>query len=64
MLAVLTKHSDMSFGRPWDKLVITLLRNDELIGDVHLQIGDNHGTGRDHVNQVGGVVHVLYSVRL
>lgn len=50
MLAVLTKDSDMSFGRAGDKLVVTLLRNDELIGDIHLQIGDNHGSRRDHVN--------------
>lgn len=50
MLAVLTKDSDMSLGRAGDKLVVTLLRNDELIGDIHLQIGDNHGSRRDHVN--------------
>lgn len=62
MLAVLTKNSDMSLGRAGNKLVVTLLRNDELIGDIHLQIGDNHGSRRDHVNQVGGVVHVLYSI--
>lgn len=50
MLASLTKNSDMSLGRAGDKLVVTLLRNDELIGDIHLQIGDNHGSRRDHVN--------------
>lgn len=49
-VAVLTKNSDMSLGRAGDKLVVTLLRNDELIGDIHLQIGDNHGSRRDHVN--------------
>ena len=54
----------MAFWRSWHKLVVTLLRNDELVRDVHLQIRDNHGTRGDHVDQIRGVVHVFYSIRL
>lgn len=35
MLVVFIKDSDMFFGRVGDKLVVTLFRNDELIGDIY-----------------------------
>lgn len=50
ILTILTKNNNISLKKTENKLIITLLRNDKLIENIHLQIENNHKSKRNHIN--------------